>query len=69
MLLIVPKGLHRLIFDAYHTNDIGGHLGFNKTLTVLRLRFLWPNIKKNVIAWVRMCAAYIQANSTTYVSN
>lgn len=68
MLLIVPKGLRRLIFDAYHASGIGRHLDINKTLTVLRLRFLWRSIRRNVIAWVRMCAVCIQANNTTYVS-
>ena len=68
MLLIVPRGLRKIIFDAYHASGIGCHLGINKTLTTIRLRFLWPDLRKDVISWVRMCAACIQANNTTYVS-
>ena len=68
MLLIVPNRLRRLLFDAYHTSGIGGHLGINKTLVVLRLRFLWPSMRKDIITWVRACLACIHANNTTYVS-
>ena len=68
MLIIVPASMRKLIFDAYHASGIGGHLGINKTLVVLRLRFLWPDIRKDVIAWVRACAACIKANNVTYVS-
>ena len=50
MLIMVPPTLRKLIFDAYHTSGIGGHLGINKTVIVLRLRVIWPDIRKNVIA-------------------
>ena len=68
MLLIVPKGLRRIIFDAYHASGIGGHLGINTTLTALRLRFLWPDMRADILKWVRSCATCIQANNITYSS-
>ena len=39
MLLLVPKGLRRLIFDVYYSGGIVGHVYVNKPLTVLRLIF------------------------------
>ena len=68
MLLIVPSGLRRIIFDAYHASGTGGHLGINTTLTVLRLRFLWPDMRSDILKWVRSCATCIQANNVTYTS-
>lgn len=68
MLMIVPKSLRRMIFDSYHASRIGGHLGINKTLTVICLRFFWPEMQKDIILWVRSCASCIQAQNTTYSS-
>ena len=48
-VLLVPAGLRRILFDAYHANGIGGHLGINKTLVVLQLWFLWPNMRAQII--------------------
>ena len=49
-LLLVPKALTRMVFAAYHASGIGGHVGINKTLLVLRLRFLWPNMRLQIMA-------------------
>ena len=68
MLIIVPQDLRRLVFDDYHASSVGGHLGINKTLVVLRLSFLWPDMRKDIIAWVRACAVCIQVKSTTFTS-
>jgi hypothetical protein len=42
-LVIVPEGLQRIIFEAYHANPTSGHLGEYKTLHRIRLRFLFPD--------------------------
>ena len=68
MLLIVPQSLRKFIFDAYHASGIVGHLGINKTLVVIRLPFLWPDMRKDILRWVRACASYIQAKSTQFAS-
>ena len=38
-LQIVPRGLYDIIFIAFHSNPIGGHLNAYRTLHRLRLRF------------------------------
>ena len=68
MLIIVPKDLQKTVFDAYHASGVGGHLGINKTLVVLRLSFLWTDMRKDIIAQVRGCAACIQAKDATFTS-
>ena len=56
-----------MIFDAYHAGGIGGHVGINKTLLILRLRFLWPTMRRQIIAWVKACPDCIQLQNTTKV--
>ena len=66
-ILLVSKGLNRLLFDAYHAGGIDGHLGINKTILVLCLRFLWTNTQKTIIAWVRACADCMPMNNMTRI--
>ena len=34
----------------------------------MRLRFLWPDMRKGILIWVRSCATCIQAQSTKFTS-
>ena len=68
MLIIVPKNLRKLIFDAYHASGVGGHLGISKILAVLRLRFLWSGMRNDILLWMRSCAACIQSHCTKFTS-
>lgn len=67
VILLVPKGLTWLLIDAYHAGGIGGHLGINKTILVLRLRFLWPTMQKTIIAWMQACADCIPLQNMTRI--
>ena len=58
-LIVVPESLRVTVFQAYHCTGVGGHMGTYKTLLVLRLRFFWPNMRSNVIAWVQQCSGCI----------
>ena len=68
IMMIVPQGLTRLIFDAYHASGIGRHFGINKTLLVLRIRFLRPKMRKIIIKWVKTCADCILMKHLVTVS-
>lgn len=67
-LLLVPSGIWRIMFEVYHTSGVGGHLGINKTLIVLRLRFLWPNMRAQIIGWVKACVLCVQLKCNTRVN-
>jgi hypothetical protein len=41
-LQLVPQEMYNILFIAFHTNAIGGHLNVYRTLHRLRLRFYWP---------------------------
>ncbi len=53
-LQLVPQELHNILFTAFHTNAIGGHLNVSRMLHCLRLRFYWLGM----FAYIkRMCQA------------
>ena len=62
-LIIVPRGLRRLLFEHYHGGPTGGHMGEFKTLHRLRVRFFWPRMRKDISDWVQQCGQCIAAKS------
>ena len=53
-LQLVPQELRNILFVAFHTNAIGGHLNAYRTLHRLRLCFYWPGMFGYI---KRMCSA------------
>jgi hypothetical protein len=53
-LQLIPRELHNILFIAFHTNAIGGHLNAYRTLHRLRLHFYWPGMWGYI---KRMCLA------------
>ena len=53
-LQIVPVVLRDILFVAFHSNPIGGHLDTARTLHRLRLRYHWPEMYSYI---KRMCHA------------
>lgn len=49
MLIVVPVGLRRLVFAAYHAAPCAGHLKFYKTLHRLSSRFF--GLRCVLISW------------------
>jgi hypothetical protein len=43
-LQIVPRDLRNIVFVAFHTHPIVGHLGFNKTVIRICRCFLRPGL-------------------------
>ena len=53
-LQLVPLEFRNILFIAFHTNPVGGHLNAYRTLHRLRLRYYWPGMYSYV---KKMCAA------------
>ncbi len=53
-LQLVPKEFYNILFVAFHSNPVGGHLNAYCTLHCLRLRFYWPGMYSYI---KRMCSA------------
>ncbi|CAF4354949.1 unnamed protein product [Rotaria sp. Silwood2] len=53
--LIVPKSKIRELLSLAHDHPTAAHLGRRKTLFRLSSRFIWPHMRRDVIAYVRSC--------------
>lgn len=51
--LVLPTALRSTVLESLH--DKNGHLGFEKTYTLVRDRFFWPRMKAEVEAYCKNC--------------
>ena len=63
-LKLVPTVLRNIVFVAFHSNPLGGHLSVYHTIHRIRLRFYWPLMVKYVQNMVQRCPGCKMANST-----
>ncbi len=63
-LQLVPRELRNILFVAFHTNPMGGHLNAYRTLHRLRLRFYWPGMYAYIKRMCQACPGYALANPT-----
>ena len=63
-LQIVPSGLHDIVFIAFHSNPIGGHLNAYRTLHRLRLRYHWPEMYSFIKRMCNACPGFALSNPT-----
>ena len=47
--------LKMLILREFHAKPYSGHPGYQKTLTVVKKFYYWPNLKKDVAEYVARC--------------
>lgn len=53
--VVVPEKFRKMVLKYYHDSFIGCHLGINKTFHKIAQLFAWPELKKDVTAYVRSC--------------
>jgi Integrase zinc binding domain/Integrase core domain len=55
--ILVPESrdLQLCILQSFHDHPISGHFGVNKTLSVIRREYTWPNIWEFVADYVKSC--------------
>ncbi len=63
-LTLVPRDLRNIVFIAFHSNPIGGHLDAVRTLHCLRLRFYWPGMYSYVVKMCNACPGCALSNPT-----
>lgn len=59
--LVVPLSLRNRILEQYHNQ--AGHLGTSKTLKLIRSRFFWPGLSRDVKRYVKCCSACTAAKA------
>ena len=47
----VPK-IKLLILNEFHKTPYSGHLGYQKTITMLRKDYFWPNMKNELVEYI-----------------
>jgi hypothetical protein len=63
-LQLVPSKLINIIFIAFHTNPVGGHLNAYRTLHCLHLCFYWPGMHAYVKRMCQACLGWALFNPT-----
>ena len=63
-LQIVPREFYNVIFVAFHTNPIGGHLNPYRTLHRIRLRFYFPGMYTYIVKMCSTCPGCALSNPT-----
>lgn len=53
--LIVPKENQQQILEAYHDTPFGGHQGIDRTSDLIKERYYWKNMDKDIEEYVRTC--------------
>ena len=53
--LWVPQSLQGLIIHDNHDVPMAGHLGSNKTLQRIQMKYFWRGMQRDVEGWIRSC--------------
>lgn len=53
--IYLPVKLHKSILDTVHLSPCSGHMGQEKTLSLIKDRYYWPTMRKDVFNYVRTC--------------
>ncbi len=53
--MVAPKPLRSQIFKACHHHAIAAHQGVVRTAALIKRRFYWPRMQKDVEAWCKRC--------------
>ena len=53
--ILADPSLRDELLKANHNNPLGGHFGVGKTLELLRRKYFWQSIRKDIRKYVRTC--------------
>ena len=51
---VVPENLIRPVIQSHHDEVFAGHQGIKRTRDLLKLRYYWPNINKDVEKYAKV---------------
>ena len=67
--LVVPRNLRLSLLKQHHDNALGGHLGSSRMLSIMRPRFFWIGMNKDVLRYVHTCQLCNTAKSSNLTLN
>ena len=62
--LVLPKVYQKIVLQGLH-NDVG-HLGRDRTLSLIRERFHWPRMTAEIEQWTKQCQRCLLRKSPTH---
>ena len=63
--IVLPPEHRRYVFQLLHEDM--GHMGQERTLDLIRSRFFWPKMQKEIEGWVRTCDRCLRRNKVGHV--
>lgn len=61
--LVIPQKLVKQVIEQHHDTIFSGHQGIKKTIGVLKQRYYWPTLTKDVKDYVSRCVSCYQRKS------
>jgi hypothetical protein len=52
---LLPESLRPMVLEYFHSSHLSAHLGMTKTLNRISKVFFWPDMRREVYAFVRQC--------------
>ena len=52
---LLPESLRPMVLEYFHSSHLSAHLGMTKTLNRISKVFFWPDMRREVYAFVRRC--------------
>jgi hypothetical protein len=49
------KDLKLMILNEIHNVPYAGHLGYQKTIAVVKSHYFWPGMKKDIVEYIARC--------------
>ena len=54
-LPFMPEIIRTELISRHHNNLLAGHFGINKTRELIGRKYYWPNLRKDVEAYIKGC--------------
>jgi len=54
--LVLPLSAQRDVFTELHKKRTGGHMGIGRTRKMIKRRFYWPGMNREIAQWVLQCS-------------
>ena len=54
--ILAPTSVQNLVLENCHDAVTAGHMGIQRTLSSVKLRFFWPGLRQSVERWISQCA-------------
>ena len=65
--LVIPKTFVKKVMNDFHTLPFAGHPGQTKTISLIKTRFFWPNMRNDIIKFCTECPSCNQRKTSPHL--